>query len=96
MIQPADIGPFTSPVLSDWSSFLGPIEGLGAFTAGWVLLRRHNCHVKGCWRISRCAVPGTHYVVCHRHHPGAGPPSHQDVIDAHDAHVASLARETAP
>ena len=75
MIQPADIGPFTSPVLSDWSSFLGPIEGLGAFTAGWVLLRRHNCHVKGCPRIGRHPVTGTTYTVCRRHHPDDHPTS---------------------
>jgi hypothetical protein len=57
------------------SSFLGPIEGAGAFVAGYVLARRHNCHVKGCMRIGRSPVRGTQFVVCRRHHP-LDAPSH--------------------
>jgi hypothetical protein len=37
------------------------------------LYLRHNCHVKGCWRIGRHPVEGTGYVVCRRHHPEDAP-----------------------
>lgn len=71
----------SSDDLSNWSNFLGPIEGVGAFGAGYVLMRRHNCHVKGCPRIGRHAVDGTSYVVCRHHHP-EDKPTHQQVLDA--------------
>jgi hypothetical protein len=93
VIAPADIGPFSSNFLNDWSSFLGPIEGAGAFVAGYVLARRHNCHVKGCMRIGRSPVRGTQFVVCRRHHP-LDAPSHQDVLDAHAAAQAAATRRS--
>ena len=37
-----------------------------------VLLRKHNCHVSGCWRIGSLPVEGTTYVVCRHHHPDGG------------------------
>lgn len=37
------------------------------------LFWKHNCHVKGCWRIGRHPVEGTGYVVCRRHHPEDAP-----------------------
>lgn len=46
-----------------------------------VLLRKHNCHAKGCPRIGRHAVEGTAFVVCRRHHPE----EHQTVADIHEA-----------
>jgi hypothetical protein len=93
MIELANIGPFSTDFLGDWSNFLGPIEGAGAFVAGYVLARRHNCHVRGCMRIGRSPVHGTSFVVCRRHHPH-DPPSHQDVLDAHAA--AKAAEHTPP
>lgn len=68
-----------------WSGFgsdLGEFAILGAVIAA---LRKHNCHVKGCWRIQRHAVEGTPYVVCAKHHPTV-PNSgitHGSVIRAH-------------
>ena len=58
-----------------WSGF-GSILIPPLLTAGpvmWVLLRKHNCHAKGCWRIGRHPVEGTGYVVCRRHHPDEKP-----------------------
>ena len=58
-----------------WSGFGGIVIPplLTAVPIVWVLLRRHNCHVRGCWRIGRNAVEGTAYVVCRRHHPEGKP-----------------------
>lgn len=69
-----------------WANFWGGI-GNGwvqppLFLAGYVLYRKHNCHVKGCWRIQRHAVEGTQWVVCKKHHP-TGSPTHQEVLDQH-------------
>jgi hypothetical protein len=46
------------------------------------LYRRHNCHVKGCWRMQRRAVAGTGHIVCNKHHP-VPLPSHEDVKRDH-------------
>jgi hypothetical protein len=61
-----------------WS---GPGADLGelAIVGGMVnMARRHNCHVKGCWRVGRHPVAGTAWTVCARHHP-EGAPSATDV-----------------
>ena len=52
-----------------WSgigSDIGELTIIGGMIA---IYRKHNCHVRGCWRIGRLSVKGTPYVVCHRHHP---------------------------
>jgi hypothetical protein len=87
MIQPAtlshlaNIGPLSTNGLGDWSNFLGPIEGAGAFAAAYVLARKHNCHVKGCMRLGRFPIEGTGYVVCNHHHP-KDKPTHAVVLAA--------------
>lgn len=63
-----------------WSGF-GPDLAMFAGVASF--LRRHNCHVQGCWRLGRHLVEDTVYWVC-RHHLPSGPISHQNVIDAHN------------
>jgi hypothetical protein len=66
-----------------WSGFGSDITMFVGFGAvAWSFYRRHNCHVKGCWRVGRHAVDGTSHVVCKHHHP-EGEPSHEDVIRAH-------------
>lgn len=58
---------------SFWSGALGDIGlvtlvfGGGAFFATW--WRKHNCHVRGCWRLQWHAHPGHGHPVCARHHP---------------------------
>lgn len=57
----------SGPLYGFWSgigSDMGEIALIGTVVT---LYRRHNCHVKGCWRISRHAVGP--YSVCSRHHP---------------------------
>lgn len=60
----------------------GCISCLGLFATPFVLLRKHQCEVSGCWRIGKHSTDGGH-AVCARHHP-TGAPSAQDVIDKHE------------
>lgn len=49
-----------------WSGIAGELTLLGAAIA---VVKHHNCHVRGCWRVGRHSVDGTPYKVCRRHHP---------------------------
>lgn len=74
----------SGPIYGFWSGFgsdLGEIAIIGGLIA---IIRRHNCHVRGCWRVGRHPVEGTSFVVCRAHHPDPGP-THQDVLDSHAA-----------
>jgi hypothetical protein len=56
-----------------WSgagSDLGELAILGGMAG---IYRRHQCHVRRCWRIARQQVEGTTWHVCHRHHPAGAP-----------------------
>jgi hypothetical protein len=67
----------------------GPLADITLLGAVYAILRRHNCHVKGCWRIGRHQVAGTTYVVCRKHHPDASPSADQ-VLAAATAHRDAL------
>lgn len=65
-----------------WSGFgsdLGELAVVGGLVS---LYRKHNCHVRGCFRVGRHPVDG--YIVCAKHHP-EGAPSAQDVLDKYNA-----------
>lgn len=52
-----------------WSGFgsdIGEVALIGAVVA---MYRKHNCHVKGCWRIAHFPIEGTPFIVCRKHHP---------------------------
>lgn len=51
---------------SGFAQAVGSIALLGGVAA---FVHRHNCHVKGCWRLGKARVQGTEWVVCHHHHP---------------------------
>jgi len=70
----------------------GPLADITLLGGAYAIARRHNCHVKGCWRIARAIVPGTGYVVCRKHHPHDAP-SAEKVLEAHNAALAR--RDTA-
>jgi hypothetical protein len=64
-----------------WSGFgsdLGEAAIVGV-VAG--ILRKHNCEVRGCWRLGRHLTSAGHHV-CRRHHPDEQL-TQQDVLDAH-------------
>ena len=77
-----------------WTTLLGgwpqTLEGIGALAAGYALLRKHNCHVKGCWRIGRHPVDGTHFITCLHHHPRDAPPTHDEVLQAHEHRMSHI------
>lgn len=66
----------------------GPLAGITLLGGGYAIARRHNCHVKGCWRIARARVPGTDYIVCHGHHPHDAPTA-EKVLAAHQEAMAA-------
>lgn len=69
----------SGPWYGFWSGFAGDISQFALLGAGYGLMRRHNCDVKGCWRfgILPAVVDGVTHHVCKRHHPGA--PTVKDV-----------------
>lgn len=57
------------PWYAFWSGFgsdLGELAIVGGLAA---MVRKHNCHRDGCWRIGRHVVDGTPW--CNRHHGAA-------------------------
>jgi len=84
----------SGPWYGFWSGFgsdLGEIAIVGGLIS---IYRRHNCHVKGCWRIGKYSVEGTGYVVCRHHHPDEAP-THHEVLAAHHAAKARRAQAAA-
>jgi len=71
----------SGPYYGFWSGIGSDISELALFGALMGLLRKHNCHIRGCWRLGRHPIGGTTWVVCARHHP-AGAPRRSDVIEA--------------
>lgn len=68
-----------------WSGF-GSDLGEAALIGGLIsMYRKHNCHVKGCWRLTWRPVAGTTFTVCRRHHPENAPTEAQ----VHAAHRAA-------
>ncbi len=54
-----------------WSGIGADIGQLALIGAAIGLYRKHNCHVKGCWRIAKQPLEhdGATWMVCHKHHP---------------------------
>jgi len=48
---------------SGWIPCAAMLAGVGTY------VRRHNCHVKGCWRLQWHVHPEHGHPVCKRHHP---------------------------
>lgn len=59
----------SGPYYAFWSAAGSDISELAIPVALYGLLRKHNCHSKGCWRIGRHMVGGTPW--CDRHHRAA-------------------------
>ena len=52
-----------------WSGFGANFQEFAMAGAVVLYYRKHNCHVKPCWRLGRHSIEGTAYVVCRKHHP---------------------------
>jgi hypothetical protein len=79
----------------------GPLADITLLGGAYAILRHHNCHAKGCWRIGRHPVDGTGYVVCRKHHPNPKPTAEQIYAEhaaykqnVHDARAATAAAAT--
>jgi hypothetical protein len=66
----------------------GPLADITLLGGAYAIARRHNCHVKGCWRVARAQVPGTGYIVCRKHHPHDPPTAEKVIADHHEAMAA--------
>ena len=74
------------PNYNFWSGFGSDLSEL-AIAGGLIgMLRKHNCHVRRCWRIGRLPVEGTPYVVCRHHHP-EGAPAARSVTERYHLHL---------
>jgi hypothetical protein len=75
----------SGPFYGFWSGAGSDIGELALVGAVLGMIRVHNCHVKGCFRIGHHPVDGTPYKVCRVHHPGVpdGGATAQHVADAH-------------
>lgn len=76
----------SGPWYGFWSGFGSDIGELAIVGSLLAVVRRHNCHVRRCWRVGRHPVAGTGYMVCRRHHPEDSP-SHGDVLRRHAEHM---------
>lgn len=64
----------SGPEYGFWSGFGSDLAMLAAVLAfPWVQYRRHNCQVKGCWRLGRHEFTdpdeGVRRLLCWVHHP---------------------------
>jgi hypothetical protein len=77
----------TSQWYNFWSGFGSDLAEFSILAGLIAFYRKHNCHVRRCWRLQHHAVEGTPYVVCRRHHPTIGnrPPTAEQVRVAHAA-----------
>jgi len=73
----------SGPAYLLWSGALSDLGEVVLIGAVYAFVRKHNCEVRRCWRLGRHTTDGGHHV-CRRHAP-TGAPTHQDVIDAHQA-----------
>lgn len=69
----------------------GPLADITLLGGAYAILRRHNCVVKGCFRIGRHPVTGTNHIVCRKHHPRDSPTAEQVLAD----HAAAQHRAAA-
>lgn len=53
-----------------WSGICADFGYLAIVGTMVASVRRHSCHIHGCWRMGRHQVEGTGYTCCARHAPG--------------------------
>jgi hypothetical protein len=79
---------------SFWSGIGSDIGEVTIVVAVVGLYRKHNCHVKGCWRMGKHPITGTAFTTCLRHHPVID--AKPTVADIADAYHASANTDTPP
>ena len=83
----------TSQWYNFWSGFGSDLAEFSILLGLIAVYRKHNCHVKRCWRLQHHVVAGTPYVVCRKHHPSIadGAPTAEQVRAAHTAAMGTAA-----
>jgi hypothetical protein len=59
----------SGPYYGFWSGFGANFGELAIITGVYAVIRKHNCHVKGCRALRTHQVVGTPYIACNKHHP---------------------------
>ena len=68
-----------------WSGFFAD---LALFGGALLFIRRHQCHVRGCWRFGAHPIAGGTITVCYKHHPGLPDKITSEVVrDMHEEHL---------
>jgi hypothetical protein len=61
------------PTQGGYNFVSGPLADITLITAFvstlYLWLRKHNCHVQGCWRLESHPRPDHGHPVCKKHHP---------------------------
>lgn len=81
------------PYYGFWSGFgsdIAEFSILGAIATGiYQLIRKHNCHEPGCWRIGAHPAADGQFMLCYRHHPDLHgmKPTHELIERLHREHL---------
>ena len=83
----------SGPYYGFWSGFGSDLEEfgiLGGIAAGmYQLVKKHNCHEPGCWRVGQYAAADGQFMLCYRHHPDfqGRKPTHELIERLHREHL---------
>ena len=81
------------PYYGFWSGFGSDLEEfgiLGGIAAGiYQLVKKHNCHEPGCWRVGQYPAADGQFMLCYRHHPDyrGTKPTHELIERLHREHL---------
>jgi hypothetical protein len=81
------------PYYGFWSGFGSDLEEfgiLGGIAAGvYQLVKKHNCHEPGCWRVGQHPAADGQFMLCYRHHPDyrGRKPTHELIERLHREHL---------
>lgn len=76
-----------------WSGFGSDLEEFGIFggivAAVYQLVKKHNCHEPGCWRVGKHPAADGQFMLCYRHHPDyqGRKPTHELIERLHREHL---------
>lgn len=59
----------SGPYYGFWSGFGSDLSEIAILGGIYAVIRKHNCHVKGCRNLRTHQVVGTPYIACAQHHP---------------------------
>jgi len=83
----------SGPYYGFWSGFGSDLEEfgiLGGIAAGvYQLVKKHNCHEPGCWRVGQYPAADGQFMLCYRHHPDyrGRKPTHELIERLHREHL---------